>query len=75
MRRAKRKAAEEGRSLTELIETGLRQILSGRPSTQRARRIRPPVSSARGGLLPGVDLEDMARLQESDDLATASRLK
>jgi hypothetical protein len=74
MRRAKRKAAEEGRSFTALLEAGLRQVLYERPP-QRPRRTRPPVSSAKGGLMPGIDLDDSARLQEADDIGLARRLK
>jgi hypothetical protein len=35
----------------------------------------PRVSTATGGLMPGIDLNDSARLQEMDDLETARRLK
>ena len=73
VRRAKRKAAEEGRSLTALIEDGLRRVVNEpRPGT-RVRRVLPPVSRATGGLRPGVDLDDSAALQELDDLQTAGR--
>jgi uncharacterized protein DUF6364 len=68
IKRAKRKAAAEGRSLTALIEDGLRRVLDERSSGKRARRILPPVSAATGGLRPGIDLDDMVALQEIDDL-------
>ena len=75
VRRAKRKAAAEGRSLTALIEDGLRRVLSERPPIGRAKRVLPPVSSATGGLMPGIDLDDSAALQEMDDMDTARRLR
>lgn len=66
-RRAKRKAAEEGRTLTGLIEEGLRAILDS-PAPVPNRRVMPRVSSARGGVRPGIDINDSAALQELDDL-------
>lgn len=75
LRRAKRRAASEGRTLTALIEDGLRRIIEERPSGRHAERVLPPVSSARGGLAPGIDLDDSASLQEMDDLGGAGRFK
>ena len=75
VRRAKRKAAAEGRSLTALIEDGLRHILNERGTPGRQRRVLPPVSSAKGGLMPGIDLADSAALQELDDMEQAARLR
>lgn len=75
VRRAKRKAAAEGRTLTALIEDGLRRVLSeGRPAGA-AKRTFPPVSTARGGLMPGIDLNETAALQEMEDLDVARRLE
>jgi len=68
VRRAKRKAAAEGRTLTSLIEDGLRRILSEQMPAARTKRQLPPVSKATGGLHPGVHLDDSAALQEMDDL-------
>ena len=75
VRRAKRKAAAEGRTLTALIEDGLRRVLNERAPSHKARRILPPVSRAAGGLMPGIDLNDTAALQEMDDLDYVRRLK
>lgn len=75
VRRAKRKAAAEGRSLTALIEEGLRRVVNERRSSARAERVMPPVSEATGGLLPGIDLNDTAALLELEDLEYARRLK
>lgn len=76
VKRAKRKAAAEGRTLTALIEDGLRRVLDERGSaSKRASRILPRVSEARGGLMPGIDLSDTAAIQEMEDLEYAQRLK
>jgi plasmid stability protein len=69
LERAKYKAATEGRSLTALIEEGLRRVVNDR--SPKAPRILPPVSSASGGVLPGIDLDDTAALQELDDIDDA----
>lgn len=75
VRRAKRKAAAEGRSLTALIEDGLRRVLNERAPAGKRDRILPPVSSATGGLMPGIDLSETAALQELEDLDYAERLE
>jgi len=75
MRRAKRKAQAEGRTLTELIEDGVRRVLDERDSLAKQKRVLPRVSTARGGLQPGIDLNDSAALQEMDDLEYVARLK
>jgi hypothetical protein len=75
VRRAKRLAAEEGRSLTALIEEALRRILNERKNGRRSQRILPPVSKATGGLRPGISLDSMADLQEMDDLEYISRFR
>lgn len=72
VRRAKRKAAEEGSSLTTLIEEGLRRVLKEPPKT---KRVMPRVSKARGGLMPGINLDDSAAMVEVDDLDTVRRLR
>jgi Ribbon-helix-helix protein, copG family len=71
VRRAKQKALAEGRSLTALIEDGLRKVLDELGPPTRGKRILPPVSSAKGGLMPGIDLDDSAALQELEDLGAA----
>lgn len=68
IRRAKRKAVAEGRSLTSLIEDGLRRVVSERSTSPPGARTPLPVSSAKGGLMPGIDLDDSAALQEMDDI-------
>jgi hypothetical protein len=75
VRRAKRKAASEGRSLTALIEDGLRRVVNTGAANQKRDRILPPVSAATGGLMPGVDLNETAALQETEDLEGVARVK
>jgi len=74
--RAKRKAAAEGRTLTALIEDGLRGVVDdrGKPA-KRHRVVLPRLSKASGGPLPGIDLSNSAALQELDDLEYAGRMK
>ena len=74
IRRAKRKAAAEGRTLTSLLEDGLRLVLAENRDV-RAKRVLPPVSKATGGPMPGVDYTDFSALQEMDDLAYVERMK
>jgi hypothetical protein len=75
IRRAKRKASAEGRTLTALIEDGLRLVLSERGAVKPQKRIMPPVSKASGGLRPGIDLNDSASLHELEDLDYLARQK
>lgn len=76
--RAKRKAAREGRTLTSLIEDGLRFVVSEQPQAGTIERLMPPVSEATGGLMPGIDITRFSELEEMDDaqeLARMTRLK
>lgn len=75
VRRAKRKAAAEGRSLTALIADGLRRVLNERTSVSTTGRGLPPVSRATGGLMPGIDLTETAALQEMEDMNDTVRFK
>jgi hypothetical protein len=75
LRRAKSKAAAEGRTLTSLIEEGLRRVVSESGQPGKRERVFPRVSSARGGLKPGINLDDSAALQEMDDLEHLERWK
>ena len=74
--RARRKAAAEGRTLTSLIEEGLRRVLDDAARRQAATRVMPRVSKAKGGLMPGLSREHLSSLvQELEDLDYAERLK
>jgi hypothetical protein len=73
--RAKRKALAEHRTLTSLIEEGLRLVVGGnRKPAKRARRPLP-LSTATGGPFPGIDISDSAALQEMEDLEYVERMK
>ena len=73
--RAKRKAAGEGRTLTSLIEDGLRWIVTEKPRVTSRRRVLPRISQAGGGAMPGIDFTDSATLQEIEDLDYIGRIK
>ena len=74
IKRAKRKAAAEGRTLTALIEEGLRRVVLEKPKG-KAKRVLPRTSDATGGPLPGIDISNSAALQEMDDLEYVERMK
>jgi hypothetical protein len=64
LRQAKKRAADERVPLRKLVEDALRSYLSGR----RARRAyRLKWTTERGGLRPGVDLDDRKRLLDLMD--------
>ena len=62
LKRAKRRAAEENRTLTSLVEEGVTLALS-KPVNKRRKRIVLPVSRSSGGVLPGVDLSRSSDLE------------
>jgi hypothetical protein len=73
--RAKRKALAEGRTLTSLIEEGLRLIVAEGRKGRKRRRYPLPLSTATGPPLPGIDISNSAALQEMEDLEYIERLK
>jgi hypothetical protein len=73
--RAKRKAAAEGRTLTSLIEDGLRLVVPGERKAAKGKRVLPPISKATGGPMPGIDLTDLPALQEIEDLDYVERMR
>jgi hypothetical protein len=73
--RAKRKAAAEGRTLTSLIEDGLRLMVAGERRAAKGKRVLPRISKATGGPMPGIDLTDLSALQEIEDLDYVERFK
>jgi hypothetical protein len=75
LNQARRKAAAEGRTLTSLIEDGLRAILNDSPKHAKRKRIAPRISKATGGLVSGVDLTNLWTLQEAEDLEFVRRLQ
>ena len=63
LRRAKKKASDEGRTLSALLEKGLKAVLrQAKPA--RRKRVRFPLSKASGGTLPGVDLNRSNELED-----------
>lgn len=71
--RARRKAAAEGRTLTSLLEEGLSVVISGAPRPAKTKRVLPPISSAVGGTMPGIDLTKPSVLEEQEDLERLER--
>ena len=72
LRKAQRKAAAEGRTLTGLMEEGLRYVVSERPAEKR-ERIMPRVSTATGGFAPGID--SIRDIEEMQDLEYIEKLR
>jgi predicted transcriptional regulator len=63
---ARRHARDTGRTFTALIEDALRLALT--TELRQADRPREPLPTwGEGGLLPGVDLDDGARLRDRTD--------
>ncbi len=62
-RRAKKRAGEEGRTLTSLIEDALALVVA-KPKASRRGRVELPVSKASGGVLPGIDLNRSSDLEQ-----------
>jgi hypothetical protein len=60
----KREAEQRGETVTALIEEGLRLVLAQSHQPPSRERVILPVSKARGGVLPGVDLNDSASLED-----------
>ena len=75
LNRAKRKATVEGRTLTALIEDGLRRVMADTAKAVKGKRVQPPISTATGGPMPGVDLTSASALQEFDDLTNVRRMR
>jgi len=74
LRKAKRKADAEGRTLTALMEDGLRYVVDQPPGEKR-QRVLPRVSSATGGFLPGFEFMKFSEFKEMEDLEYAEKLK
>lgn len=64
LRKAKKKAAETGQTLTSLIEEGLNVVLAEPGRHQRRLRVHLPISTASGGTLPGIDLKRSSDLED-----------
>lgn len=75
MNRAKKKAAAEGRTLTSLIEDGLRLVTADKRPVAKSKRIRIPVSTASGGMRSGMESLTFSQLEELDDLDYVERMR
>ena len=62
LEQAKAEARKNRKTLTSLIEEGLRFVLANGGAPVRRKKIVLPVSRDRGGVLPGVDLDNNASL-------------
>ena len=67
LKQAKLAATKAGRTLSDLVEDGLRTVLSDRPA-KHAERIALPTYGG-SGLRPGIDLEDKDGLAAALDEA------
>lgn len=67
LRRAKKLAAQEGRTLTSIIEEGVATVVNSRQNPQKAEDFRLPVSKKGGGVWPGIDINNSAQLYEIMD--------
>ena len=67
LKEAKRQAAEAGTTLTSIIEDSLRERLARAKSTTRKRERIRLHTTGRGGVRPGVDLDDSASLSDVMD--------
>jgi hypothetical protein len=70
---AKREAVNRGKTLTSLIEMGLRLVLAQKSNEGARRKVELPVSRAGGGVRPGVDLNNNAALLDLLDQNGQSR--
>jgi hypothetical protein len=73
MAMARKKAAEEGRTLTALIEDGVRKVLTEKKEARP--RIPVRISKAKGGPMPGYEDIKMSRIDEIEDLERMARLE
>jgi CopG-like RHH_1 or ribbon-helix-helix domain, RHH_5 len=71
--RAKRKAAAEGRTVTSLVEEGLRLVTDESRKPAKAKRVLPPISKATAGFK--VDLTSFSALQEIEDAEYVEQMK
>lgn len=65
--KAKQEAHRRGETLTALIERGLRLALARARTPAKASRRPLPVSTATGGVRPGVDISNSADLLDRLD--------
>ena len=66
-RRVKIRAAEQGRTVTSLVEQALEALLSAHWTQPTAGRFVMPVLPSAGGVVPGVDLTNNAAVLDLMD--------
>ena len=64
MNLAKREAEQRGETVTALIQEGLRLVLAQARTQDQREPVKLPLSVVGGGVLPGVDLNDSAALED-----------
>ena len=68
LRNAKVLAAQQGSSLTRLIEEGLQMRLAVRPASgTAARSVELPISRCKGGLIPGINPTNNRSMLDATD--------
>jgi hypothetical protein len=72
LRKAQRKAAAEGKTLTGLMEEGLRYVVADQPK-ERRERVMPRVSTATGGF--GLGINSIRDIEEMQDLEYIEKLR
>lgn len=79
LKRAKRKAAASGTTLTALIEEGLRTMIDEKARSPGRRQIALPVSKAKGGFAPAFSDVDAGRfasaVEASEDFESLRRAR
>jgi len=65
MRRAKRRAAEEGLTFRELLDRALRTHLERRPAAKTGYKLK--LKGYGGGLQPGISFDDWNALRDRTD--------
>jgi hypothetical protein len=74
LKKAQRKAAAEGRTLTALMEDGLRYVVSDKPGQKVTPRPEIPVSKETGGMMPGIrGVKDIDELQDLEYIERLNR--
>jgi hypothetical protein len=67
LKKAQRKAAAEGRTLTGLMEEGLRYVVSEKPASGKIARPEIPISKEGGGQAPGVKtFKDLEEIEDAE---------
>lgn len=62
LEQARAEAARRNKTLTAMIEEGLRLALATPPASARQKKLTLPVSRRGGGTMPGVDISNSADL-------------